>query len=68
MNKPIIDIIQRMMLKKLLKDIYIADPQVFHSLNGKQTKIIIRLLDTILVSNENDSIFEVLEGVLDFFI
>jgi len=51
--------------KKLLKDIYIADPQVFNSLNGKQTKIIIRLLDAILVSNENDSIFEVLEGVLD---
>jgi len=51
--------------KKIVKDIYLADPQVFNNLKEKQTKILIRLLDKILVSNENDSLFEVLEGVLD---
>lgn len=51
--------------KKFVKDIYLADPQVFNTLNAKPAKILIRLLDKILVSNENDTLFDVLEGVLD---
>lgn len=51
--------------KKMVKDIYLADPQVFNRLSAKPAKILIRLLDKVLVSNENDTIFEVLEGVLD---
>ena len=51
--------------KEFVKEIYIADPQIFNRLNPKQAKILIRLLDAILVSNENDTLFEVLEGVLD---
>lgn len=51
--------------KKIVKDIYLADPQVFNRLSAKPAKILIRLLDKVLVSNENDTIFEVLEGVLD---
>lgn len=51
--------------KLILRDIYIADPQIFNSLNAKPAKILIRLLDKILVSNENDTLFDVLEGVLD---
>lgn len=51
--------------KKLVTEIYIADPQVFKKLNLKQKKIIVRLLDKITVSDHNDSLFEVLEGVLD---
>lgn len=51
--------------KKVVKNIYLADPQVFNNLRTKPTKILIRLLDKILVSNENDSLFDVLDGVLD---
>jgi hypothetical protein len=51
--------------KKFVKDMYLADPQIFNKVNSKTTKILIRLLDKILVSNENDTLFDVLEGVLD---
>lgn len=37
--------------KKLVTEIYIADPQVFKKLNLKQKKIIVRLLDKITVSD-----------------
>lgn len=52
-------------VRELIKQIYIADPQVFHKAAKKQLKIIIRLLDRISVSNENDALFEVLNGALD---
>lgn len=51
--------------KELIKTIYVADPTIFNSSGKKQKKVIIRLLDKLSVSNENDSIFEVLNGVLD---
>lgn len=51
--------------KTILRDLYFAEPTVFNTLNAKQTKIIIRLLDVVLVSNENNSLFEVLNEVLD---
>lgn len=51
--------------KDALKSIYLADPQVFAKLSIKPLKIIIRMLDKLLVSNENDAIFDVLDDVLD---
>jgi len=51
--------------KELIKTIYVVDPTIFNSSGKKQKKVIIRLLDKLSVSNENDSIFEVLNGVLD---
>ncbi|SEO64023.1 Histidine kinase-, DNA gyrase B-, and HSP90-like ATPase [Duganella sp. CF517] len=51
--------------KSLVRMIYMADPTVMNSLNKKQKKIIVRLLDRIAVSNENDALFEILNGVLD---
>lgn len=51
--------------KTILKAVYTADPTVFNSLNKKQKKIIVRLLDKIAISNENESLFDVLDGVLD---
>ena len=51
--------------KSLVRLIYMADPTVMNSLNKKQKKIIVRLLDRIAVSNENDALFEILDGVLD---
>jgi Histidine kinase-, DNA gyrase B-, and HSP90-like ATPase len=51
--------------KKLIKTIYCADPTLFNSLTKKQAIIIIRLLDKLMISNENDGLFEVLESVID---
>jgi Histidine kinase-, DNA gyrase B-, and HSP90-like ATPase len=51
--------------KELVREIYVADPTVFNTANKKQRKIIIRLLDRLAVSNENDSLFEVLNSVLE---
>lgn len=51
--------------KDLVRTIYVADPTIFNSSGKKQKKVIIRLLDKLSVSNENDSLFEVLNGVLD---
>lgn len=51
--------------RDLVRNIYIAEPRVFHNATKKQAKLIIRLLDRLAVSNENDALFEVLEGALD---
>jgi len=51
--------------RELVKQIYIADPQVFNTASKKQLKIIIRLLDRLSVSNENDALLDVLNGALD---
>jgi hypothetical protein len=51
--------------KDLVKNIYVADPTIFNAGGKKQKKVIIRLLDKLSVSNENESLFEVLNGVLD---
>lgn len=51
--------------KEIVRSIYTADPAVFTSLSKKQRKILVRLLDKLSVSNENDSLFEVLSAVLD---
>lgn len=51
--------------REMVKQIYIADPQVFNNASKKQLKIIIRLLDRLAVSNENDALLEVLNGALD---
>lgn len=51
--------------RELVRNIYIADPRIFHNATKKQVKLIIRLLDRLAISNENDALFEVLEGALD---
>lgn len=52
--------------KNLIKSIHVADPYTFNGLkSNKHKKILVALLDKITVSNENDSLLEVLEGVLD---
>ncbi|ELK1462816.1 ATP-binding protein, partial [Salmonella enterica subsp. enterica serovar Tennessee] len=48
-------------IKQVVRSIYIADPQFLVSLTIKQKKIIIRLLDKMLVSNQNEDLFDILE-------
>ncbi len=51
--------------KAVVKEIYFADPSIFNKLKAKQAKILINLIDKILVSNKNDDLFDILDGVLD---
>lgn len=51
--------------KSILRAIYTADPTALKSLKKNQKKIIVRLLDKLSISNENDAIFEVLNSVLE---
>ncbi len=51
--------------KRIVKAIILADPKLFKNSNKKQRKIIIRLLDKISVSSENNSLLEILDSVLD---
>ncbi len=52
-------------VRSTVKSIYLADPTIFNTLQKKQKKILIRLLDILLVSNENDALLDVLESTLD---
>ncbi|MCF2950166.1 ATP-binding protein [Paraglaciecola aquimarina] len=51
--------------KRVVVSLYIADPATFTNLKPKQIKILIALLDKLTVSSENDSLFDVLEGILE---
>lgn len=52
-------------VREMVRQIYIAEPRLFGEGNVKQTKLLIRLLDRLAVSNENDALMEVLNGALD---
>lgn len=51
--------------KELVTTIYMADPALLTAASKKQRKVIIRLLDKLSVSNENEALFDVLNSVLD---
>ncbi|PLC53944.1 DNA mismatch repair protein [Pollutimonas nitritireducens] len=51
--------------KKIVRTLYTADPSILQSLNKKQKKIVVRLIDRLAISNENDALFEIISGVLD---
>lgn len=55
---------RRQHTKQIIKTIIITDPTLFKNSTKRQRKIIIRLLDKISVSSENDALLDILEGVL----
>ncbi|ROS63229.1 ATP-binding protein [Vibrio crassostreae] len=52
-------------LKVVVKEIWKTEPSTFSSLKAKAAKIIISLLDRLIVSNENDSLLDVLDSVME---
>lgn len=48
-----------------MKSLYITDPAIFNNTKEKPLKILIALIDKILVSNENDTIFDVIGEIID---
>lgn len=51
-------------VKGIVKSVIIRDPTVLMRSSKRQRRLIIRLLDKLSVSNENDGMLEVLESVL----
>ena len=51
--------------REIVRLVYLSDPSVMNTLNKKQRKIIVRLLDRLSVSNENDALFQIISEVLD---
>lgn len=51
--------------RKIVRTLYSADPSILQSLNKKQKKIVVRLIDRLAISNENDALFEIISSVLD---
>lgn len=51
--------------REIVRLVYLSDPSVMTTLNKKQRKILVRLLDRLSVSNENDALFQIISEVLD---
>jgi hypothetical protein len=51
--------------REIVRLVYLSDPSVMTTLNKKQKKILVRLLDRLSVSNENDALFQIISDVLD---
>lgn len=52
-------------LKNLVKGIYEVEPAVFTKLNKEQKRIFLELLNLVLDSSERDSLFKIIEAVVD---
>jgi len=55
---------KRNQLIETIKVIYEAEPQIFSSLNKKQKKILIKLIDRIIETNNLSNLFDIFEGII----
>lgn len=55
---------KRNQLIETIKVIYEAEPQIFSQLNKKQKKILIKLLDRIVETNNLSNLFDIFEGIV----
>lgn len=51
--------------KSFVKSLYYADPAIFNNIKEKPVRILLALIDKILVSNENDTIFDIVGDILN---
>lgn len=52
-------------LDAIVESLYEAEPKIFTGLNSSQKKIFIRLLNTIMDSDDKNSLFRIVEEVID---
>ena len=52
-------------LDDMISVIYAAEPKIFSSLNITQQKTLVRLFDLTMQSGETESLYSILEGILD---
>ena len=64
--KNILDQYRKSQISEMVSAIYVAQPKLFtNSMNKEQKKTFIRLLDLIMESGEVDSLFRILNEILD---
>ncbi|MBR1433344.1 ATP-binding protein [Ruminococcus sp.] len=63
----ILDKYRRSQLDAIIESLYQAEPQIFSGLNNPQKKIFIRLLNTIMDSNDNEkeALFSLIREIID---
>ena len=52
-------------LKKLVKEIYEVEPAVFMKLNKEQKRIFLELLNLVMDSSESESLFKIIDAVVE---
>lgn len=60
-----LDSYKKEQLDCIISSLYQAEPKIFTSLNNPQKKIFVRLLNTIMNSNDKDSLFKAIEEVIE---
>lgn len=60
-----LDIYRKEQLDNIVSSLYQAEPKIFTSLNISQKKIFVRLLNTIMNSEDKESLFKVIEEVIE---
>lgn len=61
----ILDRVREQSLDEMISVIYTAEPKIFSNLNLTQQKTLVRLFDMTLQSGEIDSLYAVLESIID---
>lgn len=59
------DIIRRENLEAFVKELYEVEPAVFMKLNKEQKKVFLELLNLVMDSGERDSLFKILDAVIE---
>ncbi len=52
-------------LESVVRELYIVEPKLFSKLNLEQKKTFVRLLDLIIDAGETDSLFKIIEEIID---
>ncbi len=64
-EKNMLDVYRKSQIESIASSLYIAQPKIFTSMNREQKVTFIRMLDLIMESGEIDSLFSILEEILD---
>ncbi|MBD5112408.1 MAG: ATP-binding protein [Ruminococcaceae bacterium] len=60
-----LDVYKKQQLDSIVETLYQAEPQIFSGLNNSQKKVFIRLLDNIMESDDKESLFKIVEEIID---
>ena len=59
------DIVRREGLENFVKELYEVEPAVFMKLNKEQKRVFLELLNLVMDSGERDSLFKILDAVVE---
>lgn len=61
----VLDRIKKSEIEKVVREVYKIQPQIFSGLNIPQKKTLVRFLDLIMQSGERESLFNILEEIVE---